>query len=243
MKRLLAGLVAFALSVAGAHFVIAQQAPAAGGGAPQGARGAAPPQPMGFFVTSVGLGKGANLGGLAGADAHCQALATAAGQGARTWRAYLSTTAGGNAQAVNARDRIGAGPWYNSRGALIANNVADLHGDVQRDRNTIMGGTALNEKGAVVTGRGEASPTNPNQHDMLTGSDSTGRSLPGDPNTQTCNNWTSDAAAPAAAMLGHHDRNGGGNTSWNASHMSRGCSQENLVATGGAGLFYCFAAN
>ena len=198
---------------------------------------------MGFFVTSVGLGKGANLGGLAGADAHCQALATAAGQGTRTWRAYLSTTAGGNAQAVNARDRIGAGPWYNSRGALIANNVADLHGDVQRDRNTIMGGTALNEKGAVVTGRGEASPTNPNQHDMLTGSDSTGRSLPGDPNTQTCNNWTSDAAAPAAAMLGHHDRNGGGNTSWNASHMSRGCSQENLVATGGAGLFYCFAAN
>ena len=243
MKRLLAGLVAFALSVAGAHFVIAQQAPAAGGAAPQGARGAAPPQPMGFFVTSVGLGKGANLGGLAGADAHCQALATAAGQGARTWRAYLSTTAGGNAQAVNARDRIGAGPWYNSRGALIANNVADLHGDVQRDRNTIMGGTALNEKGAVVTGRGEASPTTPNQHDMLTGSDSTGRSLPGDPNTQTCNNWTSDAAAPAAAMLGHHDRNGGGNTSWNASHMSRGCSQENLVATCGAGLFYCFAAN
>ena len=243
MKRLLAGLVAFALSVAGAHFVIAQQAPAAGGGAPQGGRGAAPPQPMGFFVTSVGLGKGANLGGLAGADAHCQALATAAGQGARTWRAYLSTTAGANAQAVNARDRIGAGPWYNARGALIANNVADLHGDVQRDRNTIMGGTALNEKGAVVTGRGEASPTNPNQHDMLTGSDSTGRSLPGDPNTQTCNNWTSDGPAPAAAMLGHHDRNGGGNTSWNASHMSRGCSQENLVATGGAGLFYCFAVN
>ena len=243
MKRLLAGLVAFALSVAGAHFVIAQQAPAAGGAAPQGARGAAPPQPMGFFVTSVGLGKGANLGGLAGADAHCQALATAAGQGTRTWRAYLSTTAGGNAQAVNARDRIGAGPWYNARGALIANNVADLHGDVQRDRNTIMGGTALNEKGAIVAGRGEASPTNPNQHDMLTGTDSTGRSLPGDPNTQTCNNWTSDAPAPAAAMLGHHDRNGGGNTSWNASHMSRGCSQENLVATGGAGLFYCFAAN
>ena len=251
MKRLLAGILAFALSAAGAHFVLGQQAPPAGGQAPaaggrggggaQGARGA--PQPMGFFVTSVGLGKGANLGGLAGADAHCQALATAAGQGNRTWRAYLSTTAAGNQPAVNARDRIGAGPWYNARGTLIANNVADLHGDVQRDRNQILGPTALNEKGEVITGRGEATPTNPNKHDMLTGSDSTGKSLPGDPNTQTCNNWTSDGPAPNAAMLGHHDRNGGGNTSWNAAHMSRGCSQENLVATGGAGLFYCFAAN
>ena len=243
MKRGLFVLAAAAAIVAGS-VLAAQNPPAGAPAAPaQGGGRGGPPQPMGFFVTSVGLGKGANLGGLAGADAHCQALATAAGQGARTWRAYLSTTAGANAQAVNARDRIGTGPWYNARGALIANNVADLHGDVQRDRNTIMGGTALNEKGAVVTGRGEASPTNPNQHDMLTGSDSTGRSLPGDPNTQTCNNWTSDAPAPAAAMLGHHDRNGGGNTSWNASHMSRGCSQENLVATGGAGLFYCFAAN
>jgi len=233
MKRLLAGLVAFALSVAGAHFVLGQQAPPAGQRGP-----AAAPQPMGFFITSVGLGKGANLGGLAGADAHCQALAMAAGAGNRTWRAYLSTTGAGN-QAVNARDRIGAGPWYNARGALIANNVADLHGDVQRDRNTIMKDSALNEKGAGVNGRGDQ----PNQHDMLTGSDSTGRALPGDPNTQTCGNWTSDGPAPNAAMLGHHDRNGGGNTSWNASHMSRGCSQENLVATGGAGLFYCFAAN
>jgi len=242
MKRLLAGLVAFALSVAGAHFVLGQQAPAGQRGAapPQGGRGpAAAPQPMGFFVTSVGLGKGANLGGLAGADAHCQALAMAAGAGNRTWRAYLSTTGAGNQPAVNARDRIGAGPWYNSRGTLIANNVADLHGDVQRDRNTIMKDTALNEKGAGVNGRGDQ----PNQHDMLTGSDSTGRALPGDPNTQTCNNWTSDGAAPNAAMLGHHDRNGGGNTSWNAAHMSRGCSQDNLVATGGAGLFYCFATN
>jgi hypothetical protein len=242
MKRLLAGLVAFALSAAGAHFVLGQQAPAGQRGAapPQGGRGpAAAPQPMGFFVTSVGLGKGANLGGLAGADAHCQALAMAAGAGNRMWRAYLSTTGAGNQPAVNARDRIGAGPWYNSRGTLIANNVADLHGDVQRDRNTIMKDTALNEKGAVVNGRGDQ----PNQHDMLTGSDSTGRALPGDPNTQTCNNWTSDGAAPNAAMLGHHDRNGGGNTSWNAAHMSRGCSQDNLVATGGAGLFYCFAAN
>ena len=146
---------------------------------------------MGFFVTSVGLGKGANLGGLAGADAHCQALAMAAGQGTRTWRAYLSTTAAGAQAAVNARDRIGNGPWYNARGTLIANNVADLHGDVQRDRNTIMKDTALNEKGAVVSGRGDQ----PNQHDMLTGSDSTGRALPGDANTQTCGNWTSDGPA------------------------------------------------
>src|SRR5687767_3759400 len=199
----------------------------------------APQQPMGFFITSVGLGKGANLGGLAGADAHCQALAAAAGAGNRTWRAYLSTTAAGATAAVNARDRIGAGPWYNQRGQIIAQNVADLHGDVQRDRNQINKDFALDEKGVGVRGRGET----PNQHDMLTGSDSTGRALPGDANTTTCNNWTSEAAAPAGAMLGHHDRNGGNNTSWNAAHGSRGCSQPNLVATGGAGLFYCFAAN
>ena len=243
MKRLLVGLVAFALSVAGAHFLLGQQAPAPQGGAPaQPGRGqAAPPQPMGFFVTSVGLGKGANLGGLAGADAHCQALATAAGAGNRTWRAYLSTTAAGNQPAVNARDRIGSGPWANARGAVIAQNVADLHGDVQRDRNTIMKDTAVTEKGAVVSGRGDT--PGPNQHDMLTGSDSTGRSMPGDATAMTCGNWTIEGAAPAGAMVGHHDRNGGGNTSWNASHMSRGCSQANLVATGGAGLFYCFAAN
>lgn len=243
MKRLLAGLVAFALSVAGAHFVLAQApapqpgagAPAAGGAPQRGAPAA--PQPMGFFVTSVGLGKGANLGGLAGADAHCQALAAAAGAGNRTWRAYLSTTAAGATAAVNARDRIGAGPWYNARGGIIAQNVADLHGDVNRDRTTLDKNTALDEKGAGVRGRGDQ----PNQHDMLTGSDSVGRSLPGDANTTTCGNWTSEAPAPASAMLGHHDRNGGGNTSWNASHASRGCSQANLVATGGAGLFYCFA--
>jgi len=253
MRRLLAGLVAFALSAAGSHFVLGQQAPAAGGAAPQrgappaggapaaGAppRGAAPAQPMGFFITSVGLGKGANLGGLAGADAHCQALATAAGQGNRTWRAYLSTTPAGNVQAVNARDRIGNGPWYNQRGQIIAQNVADLHGDVQRDRNQINKDYALTEKGTVVSGRGDT----PNTHDMLTGSDSTGRSLPGDAAMMTCSNWTSEADGVGAAMLGHHDRNGGNNTSWNAAHASRGCSQANLVATGGAGLFYCFATN
>ena len=238
MKRLLAGFVAFVVTVAGAHFLLGQQPPAGRGG--QGGRGQrGTPQPMGFFVTSVGLGKGANLGGLAGADAHCQALAAAAGAGNRTWRAYLSTTAAGNQAAVNARDRIGNGPWANARGTLIAQNVADLHGDVQRDRNTIMKDTALNEKGAMVNGRGDQ----PNQHDILTGSDSTGRALTGDPNTTTCGNWTSDAGPPNATMLGHHDRSGGGNTSWNAAHMSRGCSQENLAGTGGAGMFYCFATN
>src|SRR5436190_4627757 len=247
MRRLLAGLVAFALSVTTSHLVLAQQAPARGaapagtpaaGAAPQ--RGApAPPQPMGFFVTSVGVGKGANLGGLAGADAHCQALATAAGVGNRTWRAYLSTTASGNQAAVNARDRIGNGPWYNQKNVLIAQNVADLHGDVQRDRNQIIKDNAIDEKGNGVRGRGDT----PNQHDMLTGSDSMGRSLPGDAAMMTCSNWTSETDGAGAAMLGHHDRNGGGNSSWNMSHASRGCSQANLVATGGAGLFYCFASN
>jgi hypothetical protein len=252
MKRLFAGLVAFALSAAASHLVLAQQAPARGG-APAGAPAAGAPQrgapaaqqPMGFFITSVGLGKGANLGGLAGADAHCQALATAAGAGSRTWRAYLSTTAAGNQQAVNARDRIGNGPWYNQRGQIIAQNVADLHGDVQRDRNQINKDFALNEKGTGTRGRGDQGPNgeNLNQHDMLTGSDSLGRSLPGDAAMTTCSNWTAETDGAGAAMLGHHDRNGGNNTSWNAAHASRGCSQANLVATGGAGLFYCFAAN
>jgi hypothetical protein len=249
MKRLLAGLVAFALTVAGAHFVIAQQAPPAGGAAGRGGaqgRGGAPAQPMGFFITSVGLGKGGNLGGLAGADAHCQTLAAAAGAGNRTWRAYLSVTASGAQAAVNARDRIGTGPWANQGGTIIAQNVNDLHGDVQRDRNQINKDYALNEKGAQTRGRGERGPNgeNLNQHDILTGSDSTGRALPGDPVGTTCSNWTSEAAgAPNAAMLGHHDRNGGGNTSWNAAHLSQGCSQANLVQTGGNGYFYCFAAN
>jgi hypothetical protein len=151
----------------------------------------------------------------------------------RTWRAYLSTTAQGGQPAVNARDRIGAGPWVNARGTLIAQNVADLHGDVQRDRNAINKLNAVNEKGMPVNGVGDM----PNTHDMLTGSDSTGRAT-----DMTCNNWTSNAEM-GSAMLGHHDRLGGQNTSWNAAHPSRGCSQPGLVATGGAGLFYCFAAN
>jgi hypothetical protein len=204
-------------------------------------------QPMGFFITSVGPGNGADLGGLAGADKHCQSLAQAAGAGGRTWRAYLSTTASGGQQAVNARDRIGNGPWHNAKGAIIAQNVADLHGDVQRDRNSINKEFALNEKGQPVNGRGDQ----PNQHDILTGSDSHGKALPGDAAKTTCSNWTSSAAntgaqgqpASASAMVGHHDRAGGGNSSWNSAHASRGCSQANLVATGGAGLFYCFATN
>jgi hypothetical protein len=192
-------------------------------------------QPMGFFITSVGPGDGGNLGGLAGADAHCQRLAQALGAASRTWRAYLSTAAGGGQPAVNARDRIGNGPWYNARGALIAWSVSDLHGDIHRDRNSINKEFALNEKGEQVKGRGDQ----PNQHDILTGSDSHGRSMLGSAANTTCNNWTSNSTG--SAIVGHHDRSGGGNSSWNAAHASRGCSQQDLVGTGGAGLFYCFA--
>lgn len=191
--------------------------------------------PMGFFVTSRGLGNGADLGGLAGADRHCQALAAAAGSGARTWRAYLSQTGGGGVPAVHARERIGAGPWYNARGTLIAWNVADLHGDVQRDRNAVSKTDALDEQGREVNGRGDT----PNVHDILTGSDSHGRALLGRPDVTTCNNWASRTSGHA--MVGHHDRVGGGNTSWNAVHMTAGCSQEQVASTGGAGLLYCFA--
>jgi hypothetical protein len=193
---------------------------------------------MTFFITSTGLGDGANLGGLAGADAHCARLAQAAGVtlgGGRVWRAYLSAT-GPEGKPVNARDRIGSGPWHNQKGALIAASVADLHGDVMRDRNSINKEFALDEKGKPVNGRGDS----PNQHDILTGSDSFGRALAGTADWN-CSNWTGNGTG--SAMLGHHDRSGGGNTSWNSAHMSRGCSQANLVSTGGAGLFYCFGAN
>ena len=196
-----------------------------------------PQQPMGFFVTSVGPGDGANLGGLAGADRHCQNLAAAVGAGGRTWRAYLSVAPAQNQPPVNARDRIGNGPWHNAKGALIARDVTDLHGDLHRDRNSINKEFALNEKGEPVKGRGDQ----PNQHDILTGSDSHGRVLLGSAAITTCNNWTSNSAGNA--MVGHHDRSGGGNSSWNAAHSSRSCSQADLVQTGGAGLFYCFAIN
>ena len=205
----------------------------------RGAQPAGQQQPMTFFITSVGVGDGANLGGLEGADAHCARLAASAGAAAatnRVWRAYLSAAAAGGQAAVNARDRIGNGPWHNARGALIASNVADLHGDVHRDRNSVNKEFALSEKGTPVNGRGDT----PNQHDILTGSDSHGRVLLGSAATTTCNNWTSNSTG--SAMVGHHDRSGGGNSSWNAAHASRSCSQQDLVATGGAGLFYCFAA-
>jgi hypothetical protein len=197
----------------------------------------APQQPMSFFVTSVGLGDGANLGGLAGADRHCQTLAQGAGAGNRTWRAYLSQTAAGATLPVNARDRIGRGPWYNAKGVIIAASVDELHGDSQRDRNNIRKPIALNEKGEIVPGSGDT----PNIHDILTGSDSHGRALLGRPDVTTCGNWTSNGAGNA--MVGHHDRLGGPNSSWNAVHLSNGCSQQNLVSTGGAGLLYCFAAD
>ena len=222
-------------ALAAAILVSAADAAAQGGGG--GAQPQQPPQPMGFFITSAGPGDGANLGGLQGADRHCQQLAQAAGGGGRTWRAYLSAQGQGTQPPVNARDRIGNGPWYNAKGALIAWNVADLHGDVQRDRNSVNKEFALDEKGNPVNGRGDT----PNKHDILTGSDSFGRVLLGTAQNTTCNNWTTNAAG--SAMLGHHDRSGGGNSSWNAAHPSRGCSQQDLVATGGAGLFYCFAAS
>ena len=189
----------------------------------------------GFFVTSAGSGKGADLGGLAGADKLCQSLAASAGAGDRTWHAYLSTSAAGGKDGVNARDRIGRGPWYNVKGELIARNVDDLH-----DNANITKQTALTEKGAVVNGRGD----NPNMHDILTGSDSQGRGFGGTSDT-TCSNWTSSSAGSGSAQVGHHDRTGldtrASMLSWNHSHPSRGCSQDNLRATGGNGLLYCFA--
>jgi hypothetical protein len=189
---------------------------------------------MGFFVASTGSGKGADLGGLAGADKLCQSLAENAGAGKRTWHAYLSTTAEGGAKAVNARDRIGKGPWYNAKGVLIAKNIDELH-----DNGNITKQTNLTEKGTVVNGRGDT----PNMHDILTGSDSQGRAFSGS-NDTTCKNWTSSGAG--AAQVGHSDRQGlredVAAKSWNHSHPSRGCSQDNLKSSGGDGRLYCFAA-
>ncbi len=197
--------------------------------------------PMSFFATSAGSGKGADLGGLAGADAHCQRLATAAGASGKTWRAYLSTPptfASATAPAVattNARDRIGNGPWYNARGALIARDVAHLH-----NGNNISKETALDERGNPIKGRGDT----PNEHDMLTGSRADGTAFAPQTDT-TCKSWTS--STDGSAIVGHHDRVGplpeNWARSWNFSHQSAGCSQEALVRTGGAGKFYCFAAN
>lgn len=229
-------------------FAQAPQQPPAGAQQP-GRGGGAPKGPASFFITSLGKGDGANYGGLAGADAYCAERAKAGSiptPEGRTWRAYLSASARGGQPAVNARDRIGAGPWYNARGALIANNVADLHGDVERDRNQINKQNALNEMGMPVNGVGDK----PNQHDIVTGSDSHGRARAGTEDT-TCSNYSSNQDPPQGTprgqgpgvWVGHHDRTGGGNTSWNAAHKSGGCSQQALVNTGGAGLLYCFAAN
>ncbi len=192
---------------------------------------------MSFFVTSAGPGKGADLGGLAGADRHCQSLAKAVGAGSHTWRAYLSTSASGGKKAVNARDRIGRGPWRNVKGVVVASNVDQLHG-----ANKLTKETALTEKGQIVNGRTDT----PNMHDILTGSQPDGRAFAGDQD-MTCRNWTS--SGEGAAMVGHHDRQGlrddDASKSWNSSHPSRGpaggCSQEALRGTGGNGLFYCFA--
>jgi len=190
-------------------------------------------RPMGFFVTSTGMGKGADLGGLKGADAHCQKLATAAGAGERVWRAYLST-AGDGKRGVFARARIGNGPWYNARGILIATNTTDLH----LYNKTITLETALDESGNRIKGRGDK----PNEHDILTGSQDDGTPyFPRDGKDHTCSNWTS--SGEGSAQVGHHDRHGGGNPSWSSAHGSRGCSQEALTKTGGAGKFYCFAAD
>jgi hypothetical protein len=224
-------LSAFSVALVGGSLIaLAQQPPA---GQP------APPQPMSFFVASAGSGNGANLGGLAGADRICQTLAAAAGGGSKTWHAYLSAAAASGQPAVNARDRIGSGPWYNAKGARIAQSVADLHGDTlesARRGNNISKATALTEKGDPINGVGDT----PNRHDMITGSQLDGTAFT-DGADHTCGNYTNGGAG--TVQLGHHDRTGGGNTSWNSTHASRGCSQENLVATGGAGLFYCFATN
>jgi hypothetical protein len=192
-------------------------------------------QPISFFITSKGSGDGANLGGLEGADKICQTLAAAAGAGNRTWHAYLSATAEGGKPAVNAKDRIGKGPWFNAKGVQVASSVADLHSD----NNKLGKEGSLTEKGAVVNGRGD----NPNTHDILTGSNADG-TLSSKANN-TCGNWTLNTTGSGSARVGHHDKQGGGDapTSWNSAHDSRGCSQPDLVGTGGAGLFYCFAVN
>jgi hypothetical protein len=190
-------------------------------------------QPMSFFITSVGPGNGADLGGLVGADSQCQALAAAVGAGDLEWRAYLSTINPDGTAAEHARDRIGSGPWYNAKGVMVAESVADLHSD----NNKLSKENSLNEKGEVVNGRGDQ----PNRHDILTGSQLDGTAHTGEGYTN-CGNWTS--SGEGSARVGHHDRTGGGDnpTSWNSAHNSRGCSQENLRGSGGDGLFYCFAA-
>lgn len=187
---------------------------------------------MSFFLTSRGPGNGADLGGLAGADRHCQMLAETADAGDRRWRAYLSTTGG---RVVNARDRIGRGPWYNANGVRVATDVNDLHSD----DNELSKSNSVTEHGAVINGRGDS----PNRHDILTGTSLDGTAIAGMDDT-TCQDWSS-SGSDGSARVGHHDRTGGGEhpMSWNSAHGSRGCGQADLQGTGGDGLFYCFAAD
>ena len=225
MRRMLLGCAVVGLALTGTSATVNTQA-----------------QPLGFFITSANPGNGGNLGGLAGADAHCQQLAAAAGAGSRTWRAYLSTSyiPPNATSAVHARDRIGKGPWFNAKGLLIASDLAQLHGS-----NNLTKATALTEKGGVVNGRGDT----PLMHDILTGSRPDGTAYPGFPGqpNMTCGEWTREANA--FAMVGHHDRlektpvTDPWADSWNSSHLTVSCSKEDLPKSGGAGLFYCFAAN
>ena len=196
---------------------------------------AAGEHPMGFFVTSKSLGNGADLGGLDGADSHCASLAKAA-DSKRTWRAYLSTqSTDGKTRGKSARDRIGIGPWYNAHGELIASDLDDLH-----ISPNLVKRTAVDENGNSIKGRGDK----PNQHDILTGTKNDGTAyFPWEKGDHTCSNWTSSADGEGSAQVGHHDRHGGGNTSWNSAHVSRGCSQKNLQGTGGNGYLYCFAVD
>jgi hypothetical protein len=255
ITKLVVGASVIAM-VAASHLLAAQQ--------PQQAQ-----QPMSFFVTSVGIGNGGNLGGLAGADAHCQRLAAAAGAGNRTWRAYLSTQARPGAPAINARDRIGSGPWYNSKGQMIARDNAHLHGDtleLARLGNNVTKLTNINEKGEIIYGLGDYPDprdddwayvqTTPytNRHEILTGSQPNGMAYTDMGVDHTCDNWTSNAVGTCGqnvcrngigpmAQVGMSDRNGGGNGSWNSAHPSGGCAQTDLVRTHGHGFFYCFAIN
>ncbi len=247
MKQVGRYFLGLGVSVGMFSVLVAAQAPA-----PQGGRAGGPaPQPMSFFITSVPKGDGANYGGLAGADAHCQQLAAAVGRGGVTWRAYLSTQGPG---AVNARDRIGTGPWYNAQGRQVASSLDELHGDTPNQArlgNRLNKLTSLTEKGTVVNGVGDM----PNQHDILTGSQPDGRAFT-DAADHTCSNWTSNvnveplargAAPPTTpvpgAQIGHHDRIGNNTGSWNSAHATRGCSQANMLPAGGNGYLYCFAVN
>ena len=220
-SRISAGGILFSVAVVGTGMTTAVQAQQAD---------------MTFFVTSVGKGNGADLGGLDGADAYCNALAKAARAKATNWKAYLSTALPGGDAGANARDRIGKGPWQNAKGVVVAKNVSDLHSD----NNNLNKQTALNEKGEMIKARGDT----PNEHDILTGSDPAGMYSTAGGDT-TCGNWTK--SGEGSAIVGHHDRAGLKETrhmkSWNSSHGSRGCSQDQLKASGGAGLVYCFVAN